>query len=136
VVFPGQRTRLIGPATAWSTGPPRQGEGAKVTIWRSSPNYVRCFRRFRKGQVATRRIWNAILGTAFLLYGLYLLISFQGGHYLVFFYVFILPLLMGVRFFRDRSAYRARQQAAVRAPSHGYGQQAGHEQQSPRDPVR
>jgi hypothetical protein len=72
----------------------------------------------RKGQVTTRRIWNAILGAAFLIYGLYLLIFFQGGHYVLFYYVFILPILMGVRFFRDRSAYRARQQAAtVQTPS-------------------
>ena len=63
----------------------------------------------KKGQVTTRRIWNAVLGAAFLIYGLYLLAFFQGGHYVIFFYVFILPLLMGIRFFRDRSAYRARQ---------------------------
>ena len=52
-----------------------------------------------------------------------LLIFFQGGHFLVFYYVFILPVLMGVRFFRDRSAYRNRQQAAaVQTPSPAYGQ--------------
>ena len=53
------------------------------------------------------------MGAAFLVYGLYLLIFFQSGHYVFFYYVFILPVLMGVRFFRDRSAYRARQQAAA-----------------------
>jgi hypothetical protein len=63
----------------------------------------------RRGQVTARRIWNAVLGTAFLIYGLYLLLFFQGGHYVLFYYVFILPVLMGVRFFRDRSAYRATQ---------------------------
>jgi hypothetical protein len=91
----------------------------------------------RKGQVTTRRIWNGVIGAAFLLYGLYLLIFFQGGHYMVFIYVFVLPVLMGIRFFRDRSAYRARQQAtAFQTPSPGYGQQAGYEQKSPRGPVR
>ena len=49
----------------------------------------------RRGQVTARRIWNAVLGTAFLLYGLYLLLFFQGGHYVLFYYVFILPVLMG-----------------------------------------
>jgi hypothetical protein len=63
----------------------------------------------RKGQVTTRRIWNAVFGAAFLIYGLYLLLFFQSGHYVIFYYVFILPVLMGVRFFRDRSAYRATQ---------------------------
>jgi hypothetical protein len=85
----------------------------------------------RRGQVTTRRIWNAVLGAAFLAYGLYLLIFFQSGHYVVFLYVFVLPVLMGVRFFRDRSAYRARQRAtAFQAPAAGYGQQ------SQRGPVR
>ena len=97
----------------------------------------------RRGQVTSRRVWNAVLGAAFLLYGLYLLLFFQGGHYLVFYYVFVLPVLMGVRFFRDRSAYRATQQAAaVQMPSPvygqqaGYGQQPGYEQQWRRGPLR
>jgi hypothetical protein len=65
----------------------------------------------RTGQVSARRVWNGILGVAFLGYGLYLLLFFQGGHYLLFYYVFILPVLMIVRFFRDRAAYRANKQA-------------------------
>ena len=63
---------------------------------------------------ATLRIWNGILGAAFTIYGLYLLLFFKGGHYFFFFYVFILPILMVVRFFRDRSRLGA-------APR-GYGQ--------------
>ena len=100
------------------------------------------------------RVWNLIMGAGFAIYGLYLLLFFQGGHYLVFYYVFVLPVLMGIRFFRDRSAYRASQQAvAVQTPSPGYGQQPGYgqlpgyaqqaaygqqpsyEQQSPRGPI-
>ena len=53
------------------------------------------------------RIWNGILGAAFTIYGLYLLLFFKGGHYFFFFYVFILPILMVVRFFRDRSRLNA-----------------------------
>ena len=60
------------------------------------------------------RIWNGILGLAFTGYGLYLLLFFKGGHYFLFFYVFVLPVLMVVRFFRDRSR--------VNAPQMGYGQ--------------
>jgi hypothetical protein len=81
----------------------------------------------RRGQVTARRIWNAVLGTVFLLYGLYLLLFFQGGHYVVFFYVFILPILMGIQFFRGRSAYRAKQQGtAVQAPPPSNGPQPGY----------
>ena len=54
-----------------------------------------------------RRTLNMIVGAGFLLYGLYLLIFFRSGHYVLFFYVFVLPVLLLVRFIRDRSAYNA-----------------------------
>ena len=68
----------------------------------------------------TLRIWNGILGAAFTIYGLYLLLFFKGGHYFFFFYVFILPILMVVRFFRDRSR--------LNAGPRGYGQPQGYGQ--------
>jgi hypothetical protein len=81
----------------------------------------------KSGQTATRRAWNAVFGAGFTVYGLYLLLFFRGGHYLLFFYVFILPILMIVRFFRDRSAFRARQQAtAFLEPLNAYGQPPGY----------
>lgn len=78
-------------------------------------------------QSKTRRIWNGIFGTGFTIYGLYLLLFFRGGHYILFFYAFILPILMIVQFFRDRSAYQARQQPAgfQPPPASGYGQPPG-----------
>lgn len=85
----------------------------------------------KTGQTTTRRIWNAVFGAGFTLYGLYLLVFFQGGHYLLFYYVFILPALMIVRFFRDRSAFQAqaRQSAATaQVPPPGYGQSSGYGQ--------
>ncbi|HTZ92431.1 MAG TPA: hypothetical protein VMB74_08560 [Streptosporangiaceae bacterium] len=83
----------------------------------------------KSGQINVRRIWNAVFGAAFTGYGLYLLLFFKGGHYFLFFYVFILPILMIVRFFRDRPAVRARQQAgAFQAPPPGYGQPGGYGQ--------
>jgi hypothetical protein len=92
----------------------------------------------RTGQRPARRIWNALFGAAFTSYGLYLLLFFGGGHYLFFYYVFILPILMIVQFFRDRSAYQARQQAigfqAPPPPSPGYGQWAGTDQPSEKQP--
>ena len=83
----------------------------------------------KSGQTTTRRVWNAVLGAAFTGYGLCLLLFFQGGHYLLFYYVFILPILMAVRFFRDRSAFQARQEAAAfRGAPAGYGQPSGYGQ--------
>ena len=79
-----------------------------------------------KGQATGRRVLNAVFGAAFLIYGLYLLLFFQGGHYFAFYYVFILPILMIVQFFRSRSAAQA---APVRAPQPGFGQQPGYGQQ-------
>ncbi|MGB6456896.1 MAG: hypothetical protein WBH47_20710 [Streptosporangiaceae bacterium] len=77
----------------------------------------------RTGQTRPRRLWNAIFGAGFLGYGLYLLLVFRSGHYFIFIYAFILPVLMIVRFFRDRGMVRARQQRAVfPAPPTGYGQ--------------
>ena len=67
------------------------------------------------------RVLNLIMGAGFAIYGLYLLLFFQGGHYILFFYAFVLPVLMTVRFFRARSAYQAAQSMTPGAPA-GYGQ--------------
>ena len=66
---------------------------------------------------------SGILGAAFLVYGVYLLLFFHGGHYVIFYYVFILPILMIVRFFRDRAAAQRRQGAPFQGqPGPGFGQ--------------
>jgi hypothetical protein len=84
------------------------------------------------GQVTRRRVWSAILGAVFTIYGLYLLLFFRGGHYLLFFYVFILPIVMIIQFFRDRSRFRARQmRAAFHGQPPGYGQQPGGQPEDP-----
>jgi hypothetical protein len=85
----------------------------------------------KSGQSTGRRVLNAVLGAVFTGYGLYLLLFFHGGHYVVFFYVFILPILMIVQFFRGRSALRARQQAAAyQGPVSGFNQPPGSGQPS------
>jgi hypothetical protein len=61
-----------------------------------------------------RQVLNFILGAGFLIYGLYLLLVFNGGHYLLFYYVFVLPILMIVNFFRDRGRAKSRQATANR----------------------
>jgi len=73
------------------------------------------------------RVLNLIMGAGFAIYGLYLLLFFQGGHYILFFYAFVLPVLMTVRFFRARSAYQAAQSMTPGAPA-GYGQPGGYGQ--------
>jgi len=49
------------------------------------------------------RILNGIVGACFLAYGVYLLAFFQGGTVHVFWYVFIVPILLIVRYFNARS---------------------------------
>src|ERR1700730_2039710 len=73
------------------------------------------------------RVLNLIMGAGFAIYGLYLLLFFQGGHYILFFYAFVLPVLMTVRFFRARSAYQAAQSVTPGAAA-GYGQPGGYGQ--------
>jgi hypothetical protein len=80
-----------------------------------------------------RQVLNFILGAGFTIYGLYLLVVFKGGHYLLFYYVFVLPILMGVQFFRDRARARSRQAAASPA---GAGFPAGNGQAPASQPDR
>jgi hypothetical protein len=63
------------------------------------------------------RVLNLVLGAAFVLYGLYLMLFFSSGHYFIFFYAFILPVLMIVRFFRERTAYRSYRETEPKYPS-------------------
>ena len=91
----------------------------------------------KTGQTTTRRAWNAVFGAGFTVYGLYLLLFFHSGHYLIFFYVFLLPIFMIVRFFRDRSAFQARQEAtAFQGPHPGYGQPSSYGQPSEDQPAK
>jgi peptidoglycan/LPS O-acetylase OafA/YrhL len=53
------------------------------------------------------RIWNVILGLGLLGYGIYLAFIFEGGHYFIFFYAFILPILTIVRTVKANNASNA-----------------------------
>src|SRR5215469_18246916 len=55
------------------------------------------------------RVANFAFGAGFTIYGLYLLLFFQGGHYVLFLYAFLVPIVMIIQFFRGRSASRTRQ---------------------------
>src|SRR6201996_9067086 len=71
------------------------------------------------------RVFNLIVGAGFSLYGLYLLLFLHSGHYFIFYYAFILPIILLFRFFRDRAAYGRRGMMASGAygstPPPGYG---------------
>lgn len=55
----------------------------------------------RQGNVS--RLINGILGPLYLGYALYLAFLFEGGSYLIFFQAFIVPVLLVVDFFRNRT---------------------------------
>ena len=90
------------------------------------------------GQTNGVRAFNGVLGAAFLGYAFYLEFIFQGGHYIVFYYAFILPFLMVIRFFRARGSHPNAAQPRAQQPyagqPHGsqpYGGQPGQGQQYP-----
>ena len=64
----------------------------------------------RNRQELSQRIVRAAVGTAFVAYGLYLMLFFRGG--MVFFsaLVFVIPVALGIQFFRERSDYKLRQE--------------------------
>lgn len=72
-----------------------------------------------KNQVPRRRIIRAIFGIGFFLYGFYLTFVFSGGHYVVFFQAFIVPVLLLIDTVRSQTARRR-----VRQPAGG-GNPAG-----------
>jgi len=66
---------------------------------------------FKVGSVG-ERVLRGIIGVGFLGYGIYLQFIFKGGSYEMFFYAFILPIILIVRFVQERSRVKARQQSA------------------------
>lgn len=57
----------------------------------------------KNGHSVTSRSINAIFGAVFLGYAGYLAFLFDGGSYLIFFQAFIVPVMMVVNFFRNRT---------------------------------
>ncbi len=72
-----------------------------------------------RNQARQRRIIRAIFGVGFFCYGFYLTFVFSGGHYVIFFQAFIVPLLLLIDTFRGQVARRR-----VRQPA-GSGDLAG-----------
>lgn len=65
----------------------------------------------RTSYAKRRQVVNFIFGAGFLVYGLYLLLAFNGGTYFMFYYAFVVPILLVVQFFRDRTAFKSGQAA-------------------------
>ncbi|MEU9131250.1 hypothetical protein AB0D08_24615 [Kitasatospora sp. NPDC048540] len=71
------------------------------------------------GQSAGMRALNGLFGAGFLGYGVYLGFIFEGGDYIIFFKVFILPVVLiaaAVKNFTERSN-RAQAPAPVQPPA-------------------
>jgi hypothetical protein len=65
-----------------------------------------------RNQTRSRQVIRAIFGLGFFLYGFYLTFIFSGGHYVIFFQVLILPVLLIVDWYKTQTA---RRRAAVAA---------------------
>lgn len=52
---------------------------------------------------------NVVLGIVFCCYGLYLTFGFRGGHYVVFYWVLILPVVLITRTIRSANGEKVRQ---------------------------
>lgn len=82
----------------------------------------------KNGLASARKVWYFVLGGGFTVYGLYLLLFFRHGHYVLFYYAFILPIFLTYQFFRDRGVNRARRQKSAAfhgAPGYGQPQTGG-----------
>jgi hypothetical protein len=65
-----------------------------------------------KYQTTQRRVIRAIFGIGFLGYGFYLAFIWGGGHYLVFFQAFVVPVLLIIDTIRSQAARRKLAQPA------------------------
>jgi len=65
-----------------------------------------------RNQTVQRRVLRAIFGVGFFIYGFYLTFMFSGGHYVLFFQAFIVPVLLIVDTIRSQTARRRLRQPA------------------------
>jgi hypothetical protein len=71
----------------------------------------------RVGQNPAGRIFNLLVGVGLLGYGIYLGFIFNGGTYVVFFQVFILPVLLAINSLRSAARRRASAIPQVSVPN-------------------
>jgi hypothetical protein len=73
-----------------------------------------------RNQAMQRRVIRAIFGIGFFCYGFYLTFIFSGGHYVLFFQAFIVPVLLILDTIRGRAS-RRRMRQTVGAGGPGVG---------------
>jgi hypothetical protein len=71
------------------------------------------------GRSVGARIVNGIFAVAFLAYAVYLQFIFTSGTVLISYYVFVVPILLIVQAFRNRTAAKQQQAAAAQASATG-----------------
>ena len=72
------------------------------------------------GRSVGARIVNGIFAVAFLAYAIYLQFIFTSGTVFISYYVFVVPILLIVQAFRNRTAVKQQQAAAARANAASY----------------
>ncbi len=71
------------------------------------------------GRSVGARVLNAIFAVAFLVYAIYLQFIFTSGTVFISYYVFVVPILLIVQAFRNRTAAKQQQVAAAQANAVG-----------------
>jgi hypothetical protein len=64
----------------------------------------------RHEQELKQRMVRAAAGTAFVAYGLYLMPFFHGGMVFLTYLVFVIPIALGIQYFRERADYKLQQE--------------------------
>jgi len=87
----------------------------------------------RRKHELKQRVTRAAVGTAFVAYGLYLMLFYRGGMIFLTSLVFIIPIALGVQFFRERADDKLRQEMEALTRQYAPGSASG---QSDGNPTR
>ena len=74
-----------------------------------------------RNQAVQRRVIRAIFGIGFFCYGFYLTFVFAGGHYVLFFQAFIVPVLLILDTIRSQASRRRLRQGVGVGSMGGFG---------------
>lgn len=74
-----------------------------------------------RNQAVQRRVIRAIFGIGFFCYGFYLTFVFAGGHYVLFFQAFIVPVLLILDTIRSQASRRRLRQGVSVGGTGGFG---------------
>ena len=78
-----------------------------------------------RNQAVQRRVIRAIFGIGFFCYGFYLTFIFAGGHYVLFFQAFIVPVLLILDTIRSQASRRRLRQGVGVGSMGGFGSGSG-----------